>query len=399
MRMVIPVSLSLVVLVGSLALIGWTYLGYPLLMALMARWWARPVATRAWEPSVSVCLCVHNALALLPEKVADVLGHDYPAGRLQLVIVDDGSSDGTAEWLNALAGNPRIAVVSNPQRRGKSACLADALALAANEVLVFTDVRQKFEPGSISRLCAALWSGGYRVVGGALEFRSAQGYARSLDAYRRYESWLRYNESASGSVIGVSGALYALRRTDMPVPPAGLILDDVWVPMTIARQGGRVGLEPRAIAWDEPCANPAQEARRKRRTLAGNWQLLALWPGLLLPWRNPLWLRFISHKVMRLLVPFALVAALVSNVLLLDAHPLMAGLFAVQVAGYLCALAGWVWPTLRRILPVRLATTFVEMNAYAALGLLDFLRDRNSHLWSSPHAPVRAPGATLGSGR
>lgn len=398
--MLIPASISLCVLSGALALVAWTYLGYPLLMALKARCWARPVVSHPWEPSVSVCLCVHNAMEMLPAKVKDVLGHDYPAERLQLVIVDDGSTDGTAEWLQGLARNARVRVLSNAQRRGKSACLADAVALSGNEVLVFTDVRQALEPGSIARLCAALWSGGYRVVSGGLAFRTAQGYARSLDAYRRYEGWLRRNESLSGSVIGVSGALYALRRTDMPLPPPGLILDDVWVPMTIALRGGRIGLEPRAIAWDEPCANPAQEARRKRRTLAGNWQLLALWPGLLLPWHNPLWMRFTSHKVMRLLAPFALLAALLANVLLLDAHPLMGALLTAQALGYLCALAGWAWPVLRRVLPVRLATTFVEMNVYAALGLLDFLRNRQLHLWAAS-ADVRLPdpGATLGTRR
>lgn len=388
-------SFAMVLLAGSLALVGWTYLGYPLLMLVLAKWRARPVATGPWEPSVSVCVCVHDALEWLPGKVADVLGHDYPANRLELVIVDDGSTDGTGEWLAQLAGHPRVRTTSVQPRRGKSACLADAVALSRNEVLVFTDVRQRFEPGSIARLCAALWSGGYRLVGGALGFRTARGYARSLDAYRRYEGWLRGNESASGSVVGVSGAIYALRRSDMPSVPPGLILDDVWVPMRVATQGGRIGLEPRAIAWDQPCTDPAQEAGRKRRTLAGNWQLLALWPELLLPWRNPLWLRFLSHKVLRLLVPFALAAALVSNLVLLGAHPAMQVLLAIQATGYVSAAAGWAWPTLRGVLPVRLATTFLEMNVYAALGLLDFLRQRHSHLWDATGVRVSGHPATL----
>jgi cellulose synthase/poly-beta-1,6-N-acetylglucosamine synthase-like glycosyltransferase len=371
-----------------LLVLGWTYVGYPTWLLVLARLRSKPPMPRHWQPRVTVCMAVHNGMAHLDAKLDGLLSHDYPPDRLDLVVVSDGSTDGTGARLRERAGN-RLTVVDVPVRRGKTACLADAIAKAGGDVLVFTDVRQRLAPGSVQALCDALASGELAAVSGQLRLEDAAGYAQAVDAYWAYETTIRRAEAATGSVVGVSGALYAVRRKDMPVPPPGLVLDDVWVPMHIAATGGRIGLVPSAVAFDRASASAAIESARKRRTLSGNWQLLARWPAITLPGRHPLAWRFIHHKLLRLVAPLFLLGAFVANAALLGQGVWAVALFAAQCGSYALALAGVRWPALKTWLPVKLASAFLEMNAYAVLGFIDFLRSRDAHLWVS--APTVLP--------
>ncbi|MCK7593989.1 glycosyltransferase [Pseudomarimonas salicorniae] len=383
-------SAALWLLLSSVALLALTFFLYPLGIALRAAHWPRPWATRAWQPRVSVLMAVHNGDSELESKLDHLLQHDYPAELMELVVVSDGSSDGTAAILRRRAGE-RLRVRVIESRGGKSAALAEALQLASGDVLVFCDLRQRLEPGAVQALCDALGGGELAVAGGSLRFRPGPSGSASVGVYWRFESWLRRNEALSGSVVGVSGALYALRRSDLPEIPAGLVLDDLYVPLKVAERGGRIGLVDAAIAWDLPAPSAGVEAARKRRTLAGNWQLLARWPALLLPFAHPLWWRFLCHKVLRLLIPFFLLGALVGNSLLaLDGEPAWLALLACQLAGHLAGLAALTMPALRRLLPLRLAAAVWELNLYAVLGLWDHLRGSRSHLWQT--TPLGAAG-------
>ncbi len=135
--------------------------------------------------------------------------------------------------------------------------------------------------------------------------------------YWRYEKWLRRHESAVGSTLGVSGAVYAMRRSAWRPLPPDTILDDVLAPMRVVLAGRRVVFERSAIAYDRGAPDAAAESRRKVRTLAGNYQLLWQEPRLLVPIVNPVWLQFISHKLGRLLVPYALVVSFAASAALL----------------------------------------------------------------------------------
>jgi poly-beta-1,6-N-acetyl-D-glucosamine synthase len=380
--------LLLGVLLSSLAVLAWTFVGYPLQAWLQARLRPRPLQApqREWLPSVSVLIAVHNAAALIEAKLDDLFAQDYPRDRLDVHVGCDGCADDTAKRLYAYAAREsRLRVHEFDRRRGKSACLADLIEHARGEVLVLCDVRQRLGADTLRTLCAAL-AAGHAAVSGLLRFEGRRGQPLANEAYWAFEAWLRRCEARSGSVVGVSGALYAVRRADMPRPPAGLILDDLWVPMQIAARGGRIGLESAAVAWDTPSPSAAVESSRKRRTLAGNWQLLRLWPSLLLPFAHPLWWRFFSHKLLRLLMPFALLAALLSNLALAGRHPVLDLLLIAQLAGWALALAGLLLPVARRFKPARLAAAFVELNLYALLGLHDHLRGRSSALWQSAAA-------------
>jgi poly-beta-1,6-N-acetyl-D-glucosamine synthase len=168
----------------------------------------------------------------------------------------------------------------------------------------------------------------------------------------------------------------------LPTVPEGLILDDLWIPLQIARDGSRVVFASEARAWDRPSKDADLEARRKRRTLAGNFQLIAQEPALLLPWTHPLGWRMWGHKWLRLTAPFWMFMLLVSNLALASSSPKWLLLALAQIAFYGVAIAAMRKPDLLRIMPVRVITTFVRMNAYVLLGLHDFLTGRASAAWS-----------------
>jgi cellulose synthase/poly-beta-1,6-N-acetylglucosamine synthase-like glycosyltransferase len=220
------------------------------------------------------------------------------------------------------------------------------------------------------------------VVGGELHLENVEsGFAQGVDAYWRYEKLIRLSESRSGSTIGVSGALYAMRRELFEPLPPGTVLDDVLIPMRVAATGRRVVFEPRALAWDKPSQRPAEEQKRKIRTLAGNYQLIQLAPWLLSPWRNPLWFRFVSHKLLRLLAPWLLVLLGLTTAVLATRHPVYSLLLLGLLVGAAMVVTERFRPQAGRWLPIRLAVAFFYLNLFAAQALIAFARNRGLHLW------------------
>ena len=254
---------------------------------------------------------------------------------------------------------------------------------ARGEVLVFLDLRQGIDPDSITALVRNLADPTVGAVSGELLLLDEDGAPAgdALGLYWRIEKLLRNLESRTGSVVGVTGALYAIRRSLFAPLPAGLILDDVLVPMQVARTGHRVLFEPGAIARDRLFTERGKEFSRKVRTLTGNYQLLRLapWllaPRLLSPTGNPLFLRFVSHKLLRLLVPVFLCLMLVASAFAGGWFFHLA--FALQLGFYLLALLGSLLPRLRHARPVGVAHTFVLLNFAATVALYNFLTGRDA---------------------
>ena len=361
----------------SLGLVAFAYFGYPLVIWLRARTHARPIAAREWEPSVDVLVVAHDAAAELPAKLATIAALDYPCEKITVHVASDGSTDETV----AIAEAAGVRVHAFAERRGKSACLGDVLPRLASEIVVLTDVRQRLEPDAVRALLRPLADPGVGAVSGELMFeRALTGHGGGVDIYWKYEKFIRRHEAMSGSVVGVTGALYAMRRALAPAVPPGLILDDLYIPLAIARTA-RIVFAGDAIAWDRVSEDPARESQRKRRTLAGNFQIIERDPSLLVPWTHPLGWRLWGHKWLRLAVPWLLAIALLSNLALAGTSPFWAVLLAGQLALYALAIVGIAVPATLGILPVRIAATFARMNSYAVLGLFDFLRDRDAHLW------------------
>jgi len=208
----------------------------------------------------------------------------------------------------------KIAIVEG--RLGKAASLNRGVATSAGDTLVFTDVRQDVAAGAVERLVEDLDSPDVGAVSGSLAISTAADSEGLYERYWRFERWLRMREAAWDSTVGVTGALYALKRELWRPLPQGLLLDDVWVPFQVVSAGKRVAFAPRAVVTDIRSRSDATELARKVRTLTGNYQLIAWMPSLLHPGKNRMWWQFISHKVLRLLTPLAASCVLAGALLL-----------------------------------------------------------------------------------
>jgi cellulose synthase/poly-beta-1,6-N-acetylglucosamine synthase-like glycosyltransferase len=328
-------TLTGAILLGLGALhVVYTYAAYPWLVSRLPRRAPKLSNQVTAAPSlVSVIIAARvNAQAQiegLVAKVRQVLGTAWLP--CEVVVAVDGSSTALAAALEGV-GDDRLHVVTVPPGSGKAVALNHGVAVARGDVLVFTDVRQEIQPGSIEDLIRSLASPDVGAVAGSLLLSAGNRREGLYERYWHFERDLRAREAAWDSAIGVSGALYALKRELWQPLPPGLILDDVWVPFQVIRAGKRVAFSQQATATDRGAGSDAGELARKVRTLTGNYQLLAWMPWLLNPWRNRVWWQFVSHKVLRLLTPLALACAVVGAALLLPVTASVAIAAALAVA-------------------------------------------------------------------
>ncbi len=323
------------------AVVLYVYVGYPVLLLAWSRLRPRPVHPHASEPPVSVVLAVRDEAEALERKIANLRSLDYPAALMQIVVVSDGHHRQTAAVLRRNVGVVDALFV---RRGGKAQALNAGVEAARYDILVFADVRQRFDRQALHGLVAPLADPTVGGVSGELMLDAEMGegsadIGEGMGGYWRYEKWLRRQESAIGSTMGATGAIYALRKALWRPLPADTILDDVLAPMRAVLAASRVVFSSEALAFD-PVAPSGVELRRKIRTLAGNYQILRLEPRLLNPFRNPVWIQFMSHKVGRLLVPYALMALLIASALLTTTSPFYALAFVAQLVFYALAAYG-----------------------------------------------------------
>ena len=358
--------------------IFYTYVGYAAWLWLRARLSPWPVLRSANEPNISIVMVVRNEEEWLDRKLQNLLSIDYPPGLCQVIVVSDGSSDRTDSILRSYADNPRVQVLMKQLSAGKAAGLNDAIDLAAGEIVVLTDARQKFEAGAVRLLIENFADPDVGCVSGALMLGDPDSgeAGKGMGLYWLIEKKIRELESQSGSAVGATGAIYAVRRELLTPVPQGTILDDVYIPMNVARLGKRVLFEPRARAWDSPDLGQDREFGRKVRTLSGNYQLVQFAPWLL-SGENPLRFEFISHKLMRLAIPFMLAALLMAS--LLSRGPLYRVALILQLLFYglslLAALRLARGPWARM---ADAAFTFVVLNGAAAVAFVNFVTGRKT---------------------
>jgi poly-beta-1,6-N-acetyl-D-glucosamine synthase len=361
---------------SCLSLIASGYAGYPIYLYFRARFRARPVQRqKSVCPSVSVILAVRNEAKGLPDKLHNLDALDYPRERLEIIAVSDGSADETNEILLRWQIPGRCAILL-PSHQGKSAALNHGIARARGEIICFVDATQTIAPNGLKNLLEPFADPSVGCVSG--ELVTAPGtmpsFSDGVGLYWRFETQVRKWESLTGSTVGASGAFYAVRRDLLAELPQDTILDDVYIPIQVARRGQRVIFEPRAQAVEHRTFSPREEFRRKVRTLTGNYQLLNLAPWVLTR-PNPIRLRFICHKLVRLLGPFALVGLLISAFLIRRGVYELA--LVAQIAFYGLAALAMVRARvgfLSRLSSISLA--FLILNTAAAVAFLYFISGR-----------------------
>lgn len=359
---------------GSAAMVLYTFAGYPVLVAALSWILARPTAKRRPEtpPQVSVVLAAGNEANRIGARLENLLASDHPRDRLEIVVVADGSEDATPKIVEGFADRG-VKLVRRAERSGKAACLNAGVPLATGEIVVLCDARQRFAAGTIAELAANFADPKVGAVSGELFIESAEsGVGGGVDLYWKLEKFIRESESRFSSVIGATGAVYAIRRELFEPLPVDTLLDDVVIPMRIAMRGYRVGFDPKAPAFDPQTTDPEREKRRKLRTLAGNFQILFRYPGWLAPWRTGLWWQLLSHKYARVFAPFFMAAMFVTNALLTPIG-FYRWLFQAHCAFYLLALTGALLPGLK-IKALSIPSGFVFLNLMAVGGLWNYLR-------------------------
>lgn len=297
--MTLPVILAL----ASLAAIAAIWLGYPLLIWAAARIFpAKPTASKAVRTrTVSVILATRDSADIVRARIENLLATDHPADKLQIVVALDAQGAQCAPH-DFHGGDERIVAIVGDAPGGKAAALNAGVRAASGEILVLADAQQRYDARTIPELVAALHDDRLGAVSGALQL-GTDGRRSPVDMYWAMEKWLRHNEARIHSSVGVTGAVYATRRALWPVVPAGTLLDDVFVPMSLVLSGHRVGFTYAARAFDVRTFDSKNEGVRKTRTLTGVLQLRELLPGLMSVRRNPIYLQFVAHKLLRLLTP------------------------------------------------------------------------------------------------
>ena len=373
-------------LIFWLSILGVAYIcvGYPLLVFALSR--LRPLTTIKLPNTrkLSVLIIGHNEAGRLPKKIASVLSSDDAHLIDEIIVASDGSTDDTAEVIAAL-NEPRVKLIEFSQRRGKPSVLNDVIPQCRHEIVVLSDARQELDRRAIAELAANFADEQVGVVSGELVFRAEENTttaSHGVGFYWRYEKFIRKSEGRFRSVPGATGALYALRRDLFrPIPPQ-TILDDVVIPMQAVTAGYRCLFESSAIAFDRPSDSTAKEAIRKRRTIAGAAQLIVNHPEWLLPWRNPIWFEFVSHKLARLASPLLLVAAAVANFELASNHTAYAVLMTCHVTFYGSAIAGWLFQRAgHRSSLFGAPLMFLSLNVTTVAALWDAVRGRFRATW------------------
>lgn len=371
------------VLCAATTLILWVLVGYPLWLRHRASSSPRPFQKDTAQRSVSVVIAVRDGERYLRKKLESILQQDYPASRMEILVVSDGSTDATEAIAREFA--PRVRLLTQPAG-GKGQALNLAIPQATGEILILTDVRQQLAPDCMRRLVACFADPQVGVASGDLRIRNAESADEvSIGMYWRYESAIRRWLSAIDSMLGATGPIYAIRR-DLAVPlPPGILLDDMYLPMSAFFRGYRLVLEETAVAYDYPTALET-EFRRKVRTLGGNYQLLYFMPGLLGP-SNRLWLDYVSYKLGRLLLPVALLAIAAASVYLPDPWRFWIG--GAQVAFYGLAAIDVVWPQKAPGKKLTAAVRTFVVLMVAALCALSVLLVPPQRLWRVTQIPVR----------
>lgn len=367
---------------STVALLVYTYAGYPLLVRLCAAFRPRIVLRRAQEPSITLIVAAGDAAAWIDDKLDNCLTLDYPHNQLQVVLACNGSTDATVARAKAFK-SPRVDIVEFPERRSRAACLNEAVRHARGDIILFSGVRQKLDCAALRNIAMNFVD---ETVGAVIcdtlpNPDTRPSFSIRTDLHARLERWLRVHESRFSSAVGADGAPYAIRRDCFRPIPEEAVLDEVLVPMNVVLRRKRVIFDRHAVAYDPPSVSRFRERYRRIRLMAGNCQLVLLAPSLLNPLRNRIFVQFVSHRLLRVVAPFLLAMTLVTSFMLAMEAPGYRYAVIIQLVMYIIALFGILLPGAQRLNIIRVHTAFLLQNWFALLGLVRFARYRRSLPW------------------
>jgi biofilm PGA synthesis N-glycosyltransferase PgaC len=375
----------------SLSILFYTYFGYPPLMMILGYLRPRPIRRKEIQPKVSLVIAAYNEEQHIARKLESSLALEYPRELLEIVVASDGSTDRTVEIARRYEARG-VRVLAFERRRGKPSLLNDTIPQCGGEVIVLSDTRQQYDRKALVALAWNFHDPSVGAVSGELHLANDRGipWGEGVGLYWRYEKFIRW-ESRFDSLVGASGAIYAIRRDLFEAIPPDTLLDDVLIPLRITRRGYRVVFESEAKAFDCVAERTEEEFVRKVRTIAGTLQLFGREWWLWNIRKNRLFLQAVSHKVMRTWSPFFLTGAFLANAFLVGSSMEYRLVFGGQLLFYGGALAGHLLGR-RRTVPSWLAipNAFCVLNVAALVSFGRMLTGTQAVTWQKASEVARA---------
>ena len=360
----------------SVALIVYAYAGYALVLLALSRFRDRRVLKGNGTPQVSFIIAAHNEELRIRDKIFNTVAQDYPSELLEIIVASDCSTDRTDEIVGEFAG--RVRLVRAAERRGKEAAQHLAVLAAQGEILIFSDSATALARDGVSSIVKNFADPSVGCVSSIDRCIDARGTVSGEGAYVRYEMFVRELETRVGTLVGLSGSFFAARR----VVCQRWSVDrqsDFNTLLNSVELGLRGVLDPDSVGYYRTISNPSREFGRKVRTVVRGIAVLAPNLRYLNPFRFGLFAwELASHKICRWLVPFAMVAALATNLLLASRSPFYQVTLFLQAGFYLAALVGL--RTDARIL--RLPSFLCVANFAVLMAWLRFARGERIALWN-----------------
>jgi cellulose synthase/poly-beta-1,6-N-acetylglucosamine synthase-like glycosyltransferase len=369
------------VFVCAIFLVAFAYFGYPITLWLISRIHEREVHRESALPQVSFIVTVHNEEARIQSKLDNILSLDYPRNKLQILVSSDGSTDRTNEIVRGYA-DQGIELLDWHERGGKESAQKSAIPRAMGTVIVFSDAATTMENQGLRFLVAAFADASVGCVSSEDRLVGKDGQTSGEGLYVRYEMWLRGLESSTGSLVGLSGSLFAARR-EVCENFASDMQSDFRTVFNCVRLGLRAVSERRAVGIYQDTADPKREWERKIRTVVRGLTVLFRHRELLNPLSYGLFsYQLFCHKLLRWLVPLFLVLALTSNVLLAGTSVGYAVLLALQLSFYALGGLGLLMANTQRSVLVRVPTYFLAVNASIAIAWWRYMKGDRIVTWT-----------------
>ncbi len=369
--------------IAAIAQILFVYAGYPSLMFVLSRLWPRPAARADIQPRVSLIIAARNEEKDIAAKIENALALDYPKDLLQIIVASDASDDGTDEIVRGFAD--RGVILSRQKSRdGKTRAQHRAALVSSGDVLVFSDATTMLAPDALRKLVRAFADPSVGCVAGRLVYRpeGSSAVSEGCRSYWGYERALKSWESDAGSLVGVSGGLYAVRRSCY-AKLAGDMIDDFAIAAEMRLQGLRTVYEPEAVCSESANRRGGDEFRMRVRVIEQTMSALLRYNRLLDERKDRAFMfQLFCHKTLRYATPLPLALAFVANSFALGAGAFYRYAFVAQTLFYCAALIGWAASRLGiRLRPFALPYYFVLVNAAAAVAFVKFMRGEAHIVW------------------
>src|SRR6266478_4606893 len=368
----------------SFAVLFYVYAGYPFLLAAIAMFVPRRRPKADFTPRLSILIAAYNEQTGIRRKIEQTLALDYPSDLIEILVLSDGSTDQTDAIVESFR-DPRVRLLQVSGRKGKTNAQNEGVKHARGEVLIFSDATTIYHPQALRYLASNYADPKVGAVSGRYQYfdpagRSPMGLGTI--AFWNYENFMKVMQSRIRTISGCCGCIYSVRREAYTALAPGVISDLVQ-PLHVIRQGYRVVFEDRALAYEETTQSTAEEFSMRVRVITRGIQGLLSVSSLLMPWKHG-WVAFQlwSHKILRWLVPFFLLAVLCSSIFLLQL-PFFRLFFLVQAVFYLMAILSLFVPVQRVWKPLGIPLYFCTLNAAAFCSVMEALRGKKYVIWET----------------